>query len=432
MRILPPPQAALLPVYRQPEAVMERGEGCEVIDTEGRRYLDFTSGIGVTALGHGSPVIRAAAHAALERGLLHTSNLYRTGPGEALASLLTCYTGMDRVFFCNSGGEAMEGALKFARKRARVRAGWTAEGGDPPGFRKTGIVAFEGAFHGRLMGSVATTWKAAYRNPFQPVMPGVAFVDPTDLDAVDRALDAETVAAVVVEPIQGEGGVRPLPDSLLQDLRRWTEARGIALILDEVQCGVGRTGYFRAHEPAGIRPDLLVLAKPLAGGLPMGAIALTEEVAACLQPGDHGTTFGGGPFVAAVALEVVRTIVEPDFLASVRARGETLARLLDGVAERHPQVVREVRGRGLMRGMELSIEVAPVVAAAFRRGLLLVGAGIDTVRFLPPLIITDAELVRGVGLLEAALEEVLAAREIERTAPPASTAMPTPPTGAAR
>lgn len=408
MSLTPAAPGALLPIYRQPDPVMERGEGCEVIDTEGRRYLDFTSGIGVTALGHGSPVIRRAAEAALDRGLLHTSNLYRTAPGEALAALLAELTGMDRVFFCNSGGEGMEGALKFARKRARVRAGWTPESGDPPGFRKTGIVAFHGAFHGRLLGSVAATWKRLYRDPFEPVMPGVTFVDPTDRDALDAALDADTVAAVVAEPIQGEGGIRPLPDDLLQDLRRWTGARGIALILDEIQCGVGRTGQFRAHEPAGIRPDILVLAKPLAGGLPMGAILVTEEVASAMQPGDHGTTFGGGPFVAAVALEVVRTIAEPAFLAQVRSRGETLVRLLEGIAERHPGVVREIRGRGLMRGMELTLEVAPVVAAAFRKGLLLVGAGPDTLRFLPPLIITDGELECGMGMLEAALDEVLA------------------------
>jgi acetylornithine/N-succinyldiaminopimelate aminotransferase len=416
MSTTPAAPGALLPIYRQPDAVMERGEGCEVIDTEGRRYLDFTAGIGVTALGHGNPIIRKAAEAALERGLLHTSNLYRTAPGEALAALLVELTGMDRVFFCNSGGEGMEGALKFARKRARVRAGWTPEAGDPHGFRKTGIVAFHGAFHGRLFGSVATTHKRPYRDPFEPVMPGVTFVDPRDRGALDAALDADSVAAVVAEPIQGEGGIRPLPDDLLRDLRRWTETRGIALILDEIQCGVGRTGHFRAHEGAGIRPDLLVLAKPLAGGLPMGAILVTEEVASAMQPGDHGTTFGGGPFVTAVALEVVRTIAEPAFLAGVKARGETLVRLLEGVAYRHPGVVREIRGRGLMRGMELTLEVAPVVAAAFRRGLLLVGAGPDTVRFLPPLVITDAELERGVGILEEALVEVLEAQRPAKAA----------------
>jgi acetylornithine/succinyldiaminopimelate/putrescine aminotransferase len=406
-----PGEDCLLAVYRRPDPVFERGEGCELIDTEGRRYLDFTAGIGVTALGHGSPLIRAAAEAALERGILHTSNLYRTAPGEALASLLCRETGMDRVFFCNSGGEGVEGALKFARKRARVDAGWTLEGGDAPGFRKTGVVAFEGAFHGRLFGSVAATHKAQYRAPFEPVMPGVTFVDPHDREALDRALDADTVAALLVEPIQGEGGIRPLSDELLQTLRRWTAERGISLILDEIQCGVGRTGTFRAHEPAGIRPDILVLAKPLAGGLPMGAILVTEAVAGALQPGDHGTTFGGGPFTAAVALEVVAHIARPEFLAGVAARGRTLEALLQGVAERHPDTVREVRGRGLMRGMELEIDVAPVVAAALRRGLLLVGAGPRTLRFLPPLIVTDAELERGIGLLEAALDEVLETAE---------------------
>jgi predicted acetylornithine/succinylornithine family transaminase len=397
--------SSLLAVYRRPDPVFERGEGCELIDTEGRRYLDFTAGIGVSALGHGSPVIREAARAALDKGIIHTSNLYRTAPGEALADLLCRETGMDRVFFCNSGGEGIEGALKFARKRARVEAGWTLEGGDAPGFRKTGVVAFHGAFHGRLFGSLAATHKAQYRAPFEPVMPGVTFVDREDRSAVDAALDPDTVAAVLVEPIQGEGGIRPLPDDFLRDLRTWTRERGITLILDEIQCGVGRTGTFRAHEQAGIRPDILVLAKPLAGGLPMGAILVTDDVASALQPGDHGTTFGGGPFVAAVALAVVGHIARPAFLAHVRERGETLARLLEGVAERHPGLVSELRGRGLMRGLELTFDVAPVVAAALRRGLLLVGAGPRTIRFLPPLVVTDAELERGIAIVEEAMLE---------------------------
>ncbi|CAN5695700.1 aspartate aminotransferase family protein [soil metagenome] len=397
---------ALLRVYRRPDPLFVRGEGCELIDREGRRYLDFTSGIGVSALGHGHPLIRQAATEALERGLVHTSNLYRTGPGEVLAELLLAKSGMDRVFFCNSGGEAMEAALKFSRKHSRVRAGWNLEEGDPPGYRKTGVVALEGSFHGRLFGSLAATHKAQYRAPFEPVMPGVAFVDATDPEAIDAALDPERIAALVVEPIQGEGGVRPLPDSLLRDMRRWTSERGILLVLDEVQCGVGRTGTFCAHEGSGIRPDILVLAKPLAGGFPMGAVLLAEEVATSLQPGDHGTTFGGGPFTAAVALAVVSEISRPAFLEGVKARGQYLDRRLGELAARHPQLVREVRGRGLMRGVELDRDVAPVVACAIEKGLLLVGAGLRTIRILPPLVITDEELGRGLDLMEEAMMEV--------------------------
>jgi predicted acetylornithine/succinylornithine family transaminase len=395
--------SSLLQLYRQPDVVFVRGEGCDLEDREGRRYLDFTSGIGVTALGHGSPVIRAAAEGALDRGLIHTSNLYRTEPNERLAALLREKTGMDRVFFCNSGGEGMEGALKFSRKRARVTSGWTAEGGDPAGFRKTGIVAFEGAFHGRLFGSLAATHKTVYRAPFEPLMPGVSFVDPFDMEGLDRALEADRVAAVLVEPIQGEGGIRPLPDPLLRQLRSWTEERDITLVFDEIQCGVGRTGTFCAHEPSGVRPDILVLAKPLAGGFPIGAILVTEAVARVLQPGDHGTTFGGGPFVTAVAHDVVKEIGSTEFLARVRERGAQLEALLTGLAGRHPGVVKEVRGRGLMRGVELTFDVPPVVSAAFEAGLLLVGAGARTIRLLPPLVVSQQELERGVGILEEAI-----------------------------
>lgn len=399
-------EAPLLQLYRRPAPRFVEGCGSWLIDESGRRYLDFTSGIAVTALGHGSPVIRGAIEEALAAGIIHTSNLYRTPPGEALAGELARLTRMDRVFFCNSGAEGIEGALKFARKWARVRAGWKqGDTVDPPGFEKTGVVAFRGSFHGRLFGSVAVTDKIAYRAPFEPVMPGVTFVDPADLDAVDRALDPARVAALILEPVQGEGGVRPLQPDTLRQLRAWTESRGIALILDEVQSGVGRTGDFNAHDASGIRPDLLVLAKPLAGGLPMGAILLTEEVAAALQPGDHGTTFGGGPLVAHVALAVVGTIGAKAFLESVRAKGSQLADGLEAIAARHPRMVREVRGRGLMRGIELNFEVAGVVTRAFASGLLLVGAGPNTVRILPPLTIEPSELDLGLSILERAIME---------------------------
>lgn len=397
---------ALLGVYRRAAPLFVGGEGCELIDAQGRRYLDFTSGIGVTALGHGSQVIDQAARAQLDAGVIHTSNLYRTLPAETLSRRLCDLTEMDRVFFANSGAEAMEGALKFARKWARLRAGWTPEGGDPPGFRKTGIVALEGSFHGRLFGTLAITSKEMYRAPFAPLMPGVTFVDGRDDAALDRALDPDTVAALVVEPIQGEGGIHPMPPERLRQLRTWTEARGIALILDEIQCGVGRTGDFRAHEASGVRPDLLVLAKPLAGGFPIGAILMRQEVADAMAPGDHGTTFGGGPFIAGVALAVVETIADPAFLESVRARGQHLEAHLEALQARHPRWIHEIRGRGLMRGVELTFDIAPVVADALHRGLLLVGAGPRTVRLLPPLIMTDEEIDRGMACLEAALEAV--------------------------
>jgi len=389
------PRSALLGVYRTPDLLFVGGDGTELVDEAGRRYLDFTSGIAVNALGHGSPVIRRAVEEALATGLVHTSNLFRTAPAEALARRLSALSGMDRVFFCNSGGEGVEGALKFARRWARQ------VGGE----EKHRIVAFRGGFHGRLFGSLAVTDRPEYREPFEPLMPGVDFADPVEGPELEGLLDPARTAAVIVEPIQGEGGVRPLPEGFLQRLRALTEARGILLILDEIQCGVGRTGTFLAHETEGIRPDLLVLAKPLAGGLPMGAVLLTEEVASTIRPGDHGTTFGGGPLVASVALAVLETVAAPEFLRGVSARGHRLRELLESLAARHSQRIREVRGRGLMWGVELGGLAAPVVDRAREAGLLLVGAGPHVVRLLPPLTVTEEELERGVELLERALNE---------------------------
>jgi predicted acetylornithine/succinylornithine family transaminase len=393
------PRASLLGVYRPPDILFVRGEGTELVAADGRRYLDFTSGIAVTALGHGSPVVRRALEAALDTGLVHTSNLFRTAPAEELARRLVELTGMDRAFFCNSGAEGVEGALKFARRWARERGG--AE--------KHRIVALKGAFHGRLFGSLAVTDRLEYRAPFEPLMPGVDFADPTEGSgegsALRRLVDRDRTAAVIVEPIQGEGGMRPLPEAFLQELRALTREREVLLILDEIQCGVGRTGTFLAHESAGIRPDLLVLAKPLAGGLPMGVVLLTEDVASPLQPGDHGTTFGGGPMVATVARAVVDHIARPDFLEGVRRKGEVLGALLRGMAERVGGRVQEVRGRGFIWGVELTDPVASVVEAVRDNGLLLVGAGPRVLRILPPLTATEVELERGVAILEAALQE---------------------------
>jgi len=389
------PRSALLGVYRTPDLLFVRGDGSELVDEAGRRYLDFTSGIAVNALGHGSPVIRRAVEEALATGLVHTSNLFRTAPSEALARRLSALSGMGRVFFCNSGAEGVEGALKFARRWARQ------VGGD----EKHRIVAFRGGFHGRLFGSLAVTDRPEYREPFEPLMPGVDFADPVEGPELEGLLDPARTAAVIVEPIQGEGGVRPLPEGFLRRLRALTEARGVLLILDEIQCGVGRTGTFLAHETAGIRPDLLVLAKPLAGGLPMGAVLLTEEVASTIRPGDHGTTFGGGPLVASVALAVLEAVAAPEFLRGVAARGHRLRELLESLAARHSERIREVRGRGLMWGVELNGLAASVVDRARAAGLLLVGAGPHVVRLLPPLTVTEVELERGVALLEGALNE---------------------------
>ncbi len=376
--------AALLGVYSRVGPLFVAGEGSELIAEDGTRYLDFVAGIAVNALGYNSPVIREAIVRALDSGLVHVSNLYRTEPGERLAAELTKTFG-GQVFFCNSGAEANEGAFKFARK-------WS---------KKTEIVAFTGSFHGRLFASLAATDRPDYRRSFEPLLAGVQIVPLGDRAATTRAV-TDATAAVIVEPLQGEGGVRPVDPAFLAFLRQWCDEKGAALIFDEVQCGLGRTGTLFACEQAGVTPDMLTLAKPLAGGLPMGAVLVADRIAAALAPGDHATTFGGGPLVATVALEVLRTIADPDFLAEVRAKGALLGKRLEQLAANAPRV-RAVRGRGLMWGIELGEPAAPVITAARERRLLVLTAGPNVIRIVPPLTISESDLERGVTILAEAL-----------------------------
>ncbi|NIP57486.1 MAG: aminotransferase class III-fold pyridoxal phosphate-dependent enzyme, partial [Gemmatimonadetes bacterium] len=317
---------------------------------------------------------------------------YRTEPGEALAGLLVSLSFPGRVFFCNSGAEAGEAAFKFARRVARERGGPA----------KHEVVAFRGSFHGRLFGTLAATDRPAYREPFEPLMPGVRFVEVGDSAALEEAVSWSRTAAVVIEPIQGEGGVRPVRPEFLRELRALCTERGVSLIFDEVQCGLGRTGRLFAYERAAVEPDLLCLAKPLAGGLPMGAVVVSEGVADAVAPGDHATTFGGGPLVASVALAVVSRLADPAFLEDVRARGRWVETHLRDVQGRR-EAVRDVRGAGLMWGLELASPAAQVVDAARERGLLLVPAGKRVVRLLPPLNVSVIDLQEGMERLEGAL-----------------------------
>jgi acetylornithine/succinyldiaminopimelate/putrescine aminotransferase len=361
-------------------------------DDAGTAYLDFTSGIAVNALGYDDPGLRQAMVDAMGSGLIHTSNLFRTAPGEALAERLVELSGFaSKAFFCNSGAEANEGAFKVARKWARAIGGPS----------KHEIVAVRGGFHGRLFATVAATDRPAYRLPFRPLVPGVHIVE-RDLAELDAALNAETVAALIVEPIQGEGGVRVLDPALLQAMRRLTHERRIAFILDEVQCGLGRTGHLFAFERADITPDLLTLAKPLAGGLPMGAVLLAEEFAAAMAPGDHGTTFGGGPFVASVARYVVDRLADPALLAHVREAGAMVQAELAALQARTGRV-RAVRGAGLMWGVDVHEPAAQVIERARGLGLLVVSAGDHTLRLLPPLVISKEDLREGLARLEQAI-----------------------------
>jgi len=385
--------SSLLPTYKRAPMQLVRGEGVELIDSEGKRYLDFASGIAVNALGYGDAGIARVISEVLSAGLIHTSNLYRTPAGEALAAKLVELSFASQVFFCNSGAEANEGAFKFARRWGR-KIGTDA---------KVEIIALRGSFHGRLFASLAATDRPSYRAPFRPLAGAVSICE-RDINELDTALDSESVAAVIVEPIQGEGGVRVLDSDFLRRLRAMTAEREIALIFDEIQCGLGRTGYLFAYENIGVIPDMLTLAKPLAGGLPMGAVLVSEEIAATIRPGDHGTTFGGGPLVAAVAGHVVDRLSDPSLLEAVRDNGAWLGEQLDGIARRSGKV-RAIRGTGFIWGLDVVESANEIVSRGWDEGLLALTAGEHTVRLLPPLVMDRDDLTRGLEILEKIISQ---------------------------
>lgn len=382
-------ESAILGTYKRAPVEFVRGSGMRLFDAEGTSYLDFVSGIAVNALGYDDAGLKQAMHEAVD-GLVHTSNLYSTAPGERLAAALVARSFADKVFFCNSGAEANEGAFKFARRWARTK-----------GEAKHEIISLRGAFHGRLFGTLAATDRPAYRLPFRPLTPGVS-ISERDLADLDVALSADTTAALIAEPVQGEGGVRVLDSGLLRELRAMTKEREVALIVDEIQCGLGRTGTLFAYEQAGIEPDIMTLAKPIAGGLPMGAILLTDEIARTIKPGDHGTTFGGGPFVSSVALHVLERLSDPVLLQHVREVGAWMGEELNEIAHRTSRI-RQVRGAGFMWGVDVMGTASHVVSEALANGLLVCSAGDYTVRLLPPLVATQDELARGLQILEGVL-----------------------------
>jgi predicted acetylornithine/succinylornithine family transaminase len=384
--------AALLGVYKRAPMELVRGEGVRLFDKDGGSYIDFTAGIGVNALGYGDERLQAAIRGAAD-GLLHVSNLFRTAPGEQLAARLVELSFADQVFFCNSGAEANEGAFKFARRWARALPDGNSA--------KHEILALRGSFHGRLLGTLAATDRANYRAPFRPLAGGIRIVE-RDINDLAIAMDPETIAAVIVEPVQGESGVRVIDAGFLRDLRALADERRAALIFDEIQCGLNRTGHLFAYQASGIAPDILTLAKPLAGGLPMGAILVSDAIAGAMQPGDHGSTFGGGPFVASVALHVLERLADPKLGSHVRTLGEWIGGALSAMQERSA-AIRAIRGRGLMWGIDVVEPAGEVIARARSLGLLLVSAGEYTVRLLPPLVISREELAEGLEILERAL-----------------------------
>jgi len=387
----------LLPTYERQPILFTRGSGVHLWDSGGRRYLDFLSGIGVNALGHKHPAVLKAIKRQAGR-LIHISNLFFHEYQAELAEMLTQISGLDRAFFCNSGTEAWEGALKLARAFAQAnhQRGHKA---------KTRILAMDNSFHGRTIGSLATTGQPKYRAPFVPLMPGVTFVKFNDLDDLQRRFDS-SVAAVCVETIQGEGGICPATREFLELASRLTKQSGALLILDEIQCGLGRTGRHFAYQHYGVLPDVVTVAKPLACGLPLGAILATDKAASCIHPGMHGTTFGGGPLACAVAIEFLRE--EKKLLKHVRAMGEYFQQSLRGLDKRYKSVV-DVRGVGLMQAMELdSAELAKAAAKQLLQDGIIINRTHETVlRFLPPYIIQKQHVDQLVKALDAALSAAL-------------------------
>ena len=374
---------------RQP-IVLERGEGSRVWDADGKEYLDFVGGLAVTALGHAHPAVAQAVAEQAAR-LVHVSNLYYTTPMIELARLLAEHSPLDRVFFCNSGAEAVEAAIKLAR-----RYGHDERGG------AHGVIAMEDGFHGRSLGALAATGTARYREPFAPMPPGFTHVPWNDLDALRAATDDGTVA-VLMEPVQGEGGVNEPAAGYLRGVRDWCDERGLLLILDEIQTGVGRTGALWAHEAEGVEPDVMCVAKGLAGGLPIGAVLARESLARHLVPGDHGTTFGANPVATAAGVAVLRHILENDVLGAARRASGRLVARLRAMEDRLPAVT-EVRGRGLLLAVSLSGEIAgDVVAACRERGLLVNNVRPDRIRLMPALIVEDGEIDRACDILEEAI-----------------------------
>jgi acetylornithine/N-succinyldiaminopimelate aminotransferase len=383
----------IMNTYGRQPLVLVKGQGCRVWDDTGKEYLDCVAGLAVVNLGHAHPAVAQAAAAQLTQ-LVHVSNIYYTTPMVELAETLVRLSFADRVFFANSGAEVNEGAIKLVRRYSRERFG---EG-------RHRIICMENSFHGRTLGALSATGQSKFWQGFDPLLPGFIFVPFNDLDAVAAAVD-NTVCAVMLEPIQGEGGVCLPSPGYLPGLRRLCDDQGLLLILDEIQTGLGRTGVLFAQENFGVTPDVMTLAKALANGLPMGALLATAEVAAAFVPGTHASTFGAGPVVAAAANAALSLLSAPEFLAEVRARGAFLAQALSAL-QAEIAVIKEVRGLGLMWGLELTQEGAPVVAACRERGLLLNCTQGNVIRLLPPLIITPRELDAALAILRDALKAV--------------------------
>ena len=371
--------------------ILEYGKGAYLYDTEGKAYLDFAAGYAVNSLGYGNKEWNEALKSQIDK-LAHTSNLYYHTRTKEAAEALKRVSGMDRIFFCNSGGEAVEGALKASRKYAYTKKSGRFE-----------WIAMEESFHGRGFGSVSVTGHKAYQEPFEPLVPGVKFAKLNDLDSV-KALVTDRTCAIIVEPVQGEGGINVATEEFMKGIRKICDENDILMICDEVQCGMGRTGSFFAWQEYGVRPDIMTMAKAIGSGFPVGAFAMTEKVAEySLAPGDHGTTYGGGPLACAAVAKTVEIFEEKHIPEHVKEIGAYLKKQLEELAKKHDCILA-CKGKGLMQGIQLSISPAEVTKKALEKGLLLISAGSDVIRFVPPLIITEKEVDELIRILDEILE----------------------------
>jgi predicted acetylornithine/succinylornithine family transaminase len=381
-----------VPTFNRSGAPLVRGQGMYLFDMDGKQYLDFGAGIAVNALGHSHPAIIAALR---EQGslLIHSSNLYFSKTQYELAKLLSAKTFGGKVFLCNSGTEAIEAAIKFSRKWASASAK-----------DKFHVLSFYNGFHGRTYGALSATAQEQFHEGFGPLLEGFHYATLNDIAATKAMLDKNNYAAVIVEPLQGEGGVNPASREFLQFLRDYADEKHIALVFDEIQCGMGRTGTLWCCEQYGIIPDILAAAKPLGGGLPLGAVVCKDQIAAAISPGNHGTTFGGNPLACALGCVVLNIITQPVFLSNVKKNGEFLKKGLAAIAARHSSI-REIRGMGLLVGAEMASDPKDIVPLCREKGLLVIKAEQNTVRFMPPLIVEEKDITAALSIFEQVLSQ---------------------------
>ncbi|MEL6959768.1 MAG: aspartate aminotransferase family protein [Pseudomonadota bacterium] len=386
---------SVLPTYNRAPLSFESGEGAWLVEADGRRFLDLGAGIAVNVLGHAHPDLVAALTEQASK-VWHVSNLYHIGPQQKLADLLVEHTFADTVFFTNSGTESCELAVKMARK-------YWSDKGQP---ERVDIITFSGSFHGRSSAGIAAAGSEKMTKGFGPLLPGFVHLPFGDHDALTEAAKSPTVAGILVEPILGEGGIRPLPDACLKGLRDLCDEHGILMMLDEVQCGVARTGKLFAHEWAGVTPDIMMVAKGIGGGFPLGAVLATEDAASGMTAGTHGSTYGGNPLGCAVGCKVMEVVTDPDFLSEVNRKAGVLRQKLESLVATHPQVFEEVRGSGMMLGLKCKVANTDVVQAGYGQEVLTVPAADNVVRLLPPLTLTDDDIKQALTRLEAAATQV--------------------------